>query len=426
MANFTLHDGQFVPRNLTALLNRSLKISPVVVLQGARQTGKSTLVQTLEVNDKPIRYVSLDEAPVLAAATRDPVSFVASVTSTLVIDEVQRVPDLFLAIKTEVDRNRQPGRFLLTGSANALMLPRIADSLAGRVQILTLRSFSQDEIALRQSSFIDALFDRANYGAMLEPFISYPLDRETLIEKIIRGGYPFSIQHADATDRQLLFNSYITTILQRDVRDLANIEGLVLVPQLLSLLATRSSALLNLSDLSRSIGIPYNTLRRYLSLLETIFFIWRLPAWSNNLGLRLSKSPKLIMSDTGLMAHVIGADQQRLINDPNLMGIFLETFVANELSKLLSWSKMIAQLYHFQTVTQQEVDIVLERQDGALIGIEVKASATVGGKDFKGLEALRQATGQKFSCGIVLYTGERVVPFDTNLLAVPIAALWGG
>ncbi|MBU6360970.1 MAG: AAA family ATPase, partial [Chloroflexi bacterium] len=162
MANFTLHDGQFVPRNLTALLNRSLKISPVVVLQGARQTGKSTLVQTLEVNDKPIRYVSLDEAPVLAAATRDPVSFVASVTSTLVIDEVQRVPDLFLAIKTEVDRNRQPGRFLLTGSANALMLPRIADSLAGRVQILTLRPFSQDEIALRQSSFIDALFDRAN------------------------------------------------------------------------------------------------------------------------------------------------------------------------------------------------------------------------------------------------------------------------
>ena len=257
-------------------------------MQGARQTGKSTLVQTLEVNDKPIRYVSLDEAPVLAAATRDPVSFVASVTSTLVIDEVQRVPDLFLAIKTEVDRNRQPGRFLLTGSANALMLPRIADSLAGRVQILTLRPFSQDEIALRQSSFIDALFDRANYGAMLEPFISYPLDRETLIEKIIRGGYPFSIQHTDATDRQLLFNSYITTILQRDVRDLANIEGLVLVPQLLSLLATRSSALLNLSDLSRSIGIPYNTLRRYLSLLETIFFIWRLPAWSNNLGLRLT------------------------------------------------------------------------------------------------------------------------------------------
>ncbi|MCW1969916.1 MAG: ATP-binding protein [Anaerolineae bacterium] len=424
MANFTTSSGKFIPRHLLGQLQRAMRLSPVVVLQGARQTGKSTLVQSLDFAGKTPRYVSLDEGSALAAAARDPVTFVSGGNSPLIIDEVQRVPDLFLAIKAEVDRNRQAGRFLLTGSANALMLPRIADSLAGRLQILTLHPFSQDELSFSPSQLIDALFEHPDCTKTIEPLSTYPSERTALIQKIIRGGYPMSVFHDDAVDRQMLFSAYITSLLQRDVRDLANVEGLVIFPQLLALLASRSSSLLNMSDLSRSIGIPHNTLRRYLGLLETTFLLWRLPPWASNLGLRLSKSPKLMMSDTGLMAHLIGADQQRLVNEPTLLGMFLETFVANELTKQLAWSRTIAHLYHFQTAAQQEVDLVLERPDGKLVGIEVKASATIGAKDFKGLDVLRKSTGDKFLRGAILYTGERVVPFESNLSAIPVSALW--
>jgi uncharacterized protein len=422
-----------IPRNILPSLQRAMSLSPVVLLQGARQTGKSTLVQTLtQINGQPTRYISLDEASLHAAAVSDPTSFVAAFNSSnpskssdkdakevAVLDEVQRAPELFQAIKVAVDKDRRPGRFLLTGSANALMLPRLSESLAGRIHLLTLRPFAQDELEWRTSTLVDRLFT-----GKIKVMSTLPLARKDLLNRALRGGYPFLAQVTQEADRHSLFNSYITSILQRDVRDMANIEGLTQMPRLLALIASRSSALLNVSDLARAIGIPHPTLNRYLALLEATFLVWRLPAWSNNLGSRLSKTPKLMISDTGLMASLLVLGQQRLLNDPNLTGIFFETFVANEFAKLASWSAAQPSLFHFQVPQRGEVDLVLEGPGGDVVGIEVKAAASVGPSDFKGLNLLAQVTGKRFVRGVVLYTGERIVPFGDNLLAVPMSALW--
>jgi hypothetical protein len=409
-----------IPRNILPSLQHAMSLSPVLLLQGARQTGKSTLVQSLtEINGQPTRYVSLDEATLHTAAVSDPTSFVSAAKDVAVFDEVQRAPELFPAIKVAVDQDRRPGRFLLTGSANILTLPRISESLAGRMHILTLRPLAQDELERRTSSLVDKLFT-----GEFDVLRTVPLAREDLVNRVVRGGYPFLTQVEQDSDRRSLFNSYITSILQRDVRDLSNIEGLTQMPRLLALIASRSSALLNGSDLARAIGMSHPTLNRYLALLEATFLVWRLPAWSNNLGSRVSKTPKLMMGDTGLMASLLALDQQRLLNEPNLTGIFFETFVANEFAKLVSWSQTQPSLFHFQVPQRAEVDLVLEGPGGDVVGIEVKAAASVGPGDFKGLNALAEMTGKRFVRGVVLYTGERIVPFGSNFLALPMSALW--
>lgn len=407
-----------IQRNITLNLLDALADTPVVLLNGARQTGKSTLVKAVISGKHPARYVTLDNVSTLSAVRHDAAGFLAGTVGPVVIDEIQRAPELFMAIKSDVDSNRRPGRFLLTGSANVLLLPNLSESLAGRMEILSLWPFSQGELAGIKDTFVDILFEKKLPGRSPKKE-----DRISLLDRIIAGGYPEAVSRISPARRRAWFDSYITTILQRDVRDIANIEGLTAMPRLLSLIAARTPTLLNFTELSRTLAIPQTTLKRYMMLLEATFLIQNLPAWSGHLGKRLVKAPKLIMCDTGLMAHLLGANRERIISG-GLIGPLLENFVIMELQKLITWSETRPKMFHFRTQTGQEVDIVLEDPAGRLIGIEVKASTTVSVQDFKGLKALAETTGSNFVRGIVLYTGDESIPFGANLHALPVNALW--
>ncbi len=371
------------------------------------------------LENRDARYLTLDEAGVLAAAEADPAGFLAGLEGPVILDEVQRSPGLFPAIKAEVDRDRRPGRYLLTGSANVLLLPRLSESLAGRMEIQTLWPLTQGEMEGAEEGFVDALF-----SADPLPIPEEPYGTPVLYERLLRGGYPEVVGRSSEARRRAWFGSYVTTILQRDVRDLSNIEGLTELPRLLSLLAARSASLANYAELSRSASMPQSTLKRYVSLLEATFLIKTLPAWSSNLGKRLVRSPKLLLCDTGLISSLQGLNAERLASDPVLVGPLLENFVAMEIQKQSTWSATQPRLFHFRTQTGQEVDIVLEDASGQVVGVEVKASATVGARDFRGLRALAEASGNRFRRGVVLYTGKTDVPFGESLHALPVSSLW--
>jgi len=405
-------------RNIETCIRDALLDTPVVLLNGARQTGKSTLVLKL-ASELSRRYVTLDDATVFSAAASDPQGFIRGLGQEVVIDEVQKVPSLFPAIKLEVDSDRRPGRFLLTGSANVLLLPRMSESLAGRLEIITLMPLSQGELNGREERFVESLFaPMLDTGSLIsEPQVNLP-------ELIVKGGFPEIHRRATHPRRQAWFSSYITTILQRDVRDLSNIEGITEMPRLMAILASRVGGLLNMSELSRSSGIPNSTLKRYMSLLETTFLFQPLPAWSANLGKRLIKSPRIQMVDSGLVCHLAGYDDRRLAEDTTFKGHVLECFTAAELQKQIAWSKLKVSAYHYRTATGQEVDVVLEDGRGRLVAVEIKAAAAAGRKDFKGIERFAETVGDRFLRGVVLYAGDNAVPFGERLHALPISSIW--
>lgn len=406
-----------IQRNIEDAIRLALSDTPVVLLNGARQTGKTTLAQAVAATTGA-QYLTLDDAATLALAAGDPAGFVRNLSGSVVLDEVQKAPDLFPAIKLAVDRNRQPGRFLLTGSANVMTLPRLSESLAGRMEVIPLYPLSAGELAGQREGFVPRLFDGTLAAAP-------PMGAaDDLPARLVRGGYPEAIQR-DAEDRRARwFASYVSTILQRDVRDLARVEALSALPNLLKVLAGRASGLLNLADVGRDAGLPHTTLTRYLALLETVFLVHRLPAWSPNLGKRLVKAPKLHLVDTGLACHLVGADSRRLSDDRALLGRLLETFVVGELRKALSWSDPQTTLYHYRTAVGSEVDVILERPDGSVAAIEVKASHTVAAADFTALRALHDSLGSLFRTGVILYSGDQLIPSGDKLWLVPLPFLW--
>ncbi len=405
-------------RHTTPALEAALADTPVVLVIGPRQAGKTTLCR-LVADRRGARLLSLDDAATLAAADADPAGFIAALDGPVVLDEIQKAPALLPAIKLAVDRRREPGRFLLTGSADVLALPRVSESLAGRMEVLTLWPLSQGELAGYREGFIDALFAAANpkFGATSEA-------RADLVHRALRGGFPEAVERRDPERRRAWFRSYVTTMLERDVRDLGRIEGLTDLPRLLNLLAARSASLLNIAELSRSIGLPQTTLTRYLALLERAFLVRRLPAWAGSRARRSVKTPRVWMPDTGLLGHLAGLTPTRLVEEPTAVGPLLETFVASELAKHLGWSRTRAELFHFRTHGGIEVDLVLEADDGRLAGVEVKSAATVGVGDLKGLKAFREVAGKRFHRGVVLYTGREALPFGSDLWALPVSALW--
>jgi len=405
-------------RNITTKLELSIEDTPVIFINGARQSGKSTLVKWLSQEKHPARYLTFDDNSTLAAATADPERFISGIDGSVIIDEIQRVPELFLAIKKSVDQNRQPGRFILTGSANVLLLPNLADSLAGRMEILTLWPFSETEILDTRANFVQNLF-QDNL-----PESTQKLERKQLISRVVTGGYPEALQRRNDSRREQWFNSYVTTILQRDIRDISNIESLTAMPRLLSLLAARSGSLLNYSELSRTSGISQSTLKRYMTLLQTTFLIKPLPAWSANLSKKLIKSPKIMLSDTGLSCYLTGSDQQKLTENPSAFGIVLENFVCMELCKQISWAEKNYQLFHFRSTTGDEVDFVIEDMSGNIAAIELKSRATIKPNDYKGIKMLANQTSNKFKKGIILYTGNEIIPIAKNITALPISTLW--
>ncbi len=413
-------------RNIEPLLLTALADTPVVLLNGARQVGKSTLAQRLIDTGWRARYVTLDDATVQAAARSDPQGFLSDFDGPVIIDEIQRASELYLPIKLSVDRNRKPGRFLLTGSANVMLTPALSNALAGRMEVLTLWPLSQGEISGYREDFVDRLLakDFSLPASSIGRAKKYAIKREDLAGLILRGGFPEVVKRPDAERRRAWFRSYITTILQRDVRDLSKVEGITEFPRLLALLATRVANLLNLADISRATTISHSTLKRYMTLLQATYLISLLPPWTSNLGARVVKTPKLMLGDTGLLTALVGVDEERLLENSALFGAALENFVVMETRKQISWSKTQPQMFHFRTHSGHEVDIVLEEASGKLAGIEVKSIASVNSDDFKGLRALQEIAGKNFRRGVVFYAGSEVVSFGKDLMAAPIPVLW--
>lgn len=395
----------------------ALSDSPVVLIHGARQTGKSTLVKSLAENDYPAKYITFDNSSILSSAVNNPHDFISGYQENLIIDEVQRAPEIFLAIKSSVDKNREPGKFILTGSANVLLLPKISESLAGRMEILRLFPLAQNEISESKTNLVEE-FSKNNFNP------NHRVTSGDFINKVLSGGFPEMLIRQDPKRLKAWFNSYITTILQRDVRDIVNIEKLSELPKLLSLFASRAGTLLNYAEFSRSSAIPQTTLKRYVSLFEAIFMIHILPAWSGNLSKRLIKTPKLYLNDTGLLSHLVGFEKERIISDALMWGKIFENFVFVEMLKQTSWSDFNLSLYHYRTASGQEIDFIIERNDGKLIAVEVKATSKVDAKDFNHIKSFADETGNKFLRGILFYTGNEIIPFAKNLFALPVNTLW--
>jgi len=403
----------------------ALSDTRVVVVHGARQTGKTTLTHQLAQLQTDRRYITLDDAPVLAATTQSPDTFIATLTGPVIIDEIQRAPGLMLAIKASVDRSNAPGRFLVTGSSNVLTLPKLADSLAGRMETILLRPCSQGEIEGMREAFIDRAFSHTGPTIRKPPATAASV---SLTGRLVRGGYPEAIARPDPERRVAWFASYIDSIINRDVRELANIAGLVAMPGILALLAARAGGLLNYSELSRSSGVATTTLKRYIALLEATFLVVNVLAWSTNLGKRWIKSPKTYLCDTGLLCALLGPDAPRLAANPSQRGHIVENFVALELLKQIDWSTARPRLFHARTTSGVEVDFVLEDSSGHVVGIEVKSSSSVATKDFSGLMHLKDEVGKRFVRGIVLYDAAEsiTVPlsFADKMIALPISTLW--
>jgi len=403
-------------RNIGPLLRDAAEDTPVLLVNGPRQSGKSTLVKTLFKETH--RYFTLDDPVIFSAIKNDPLSFLNQLDQPAILDEIQRVPELFVPLKKVVDENRRAGFFILTGSANVLTLPKLSESLAGRMQIDTLWSFSQGEILGIKETFIDRIF-KEEFNAFQKG-----IELEELAEVIVKGGYPEAIIRKNQERRDAWFNSYLLTLLERDIKDLSNIEGLTQIPNLLNVLASRTGSLLNVTEISRSLNIPATTLKRYLILLQMIFILTPIPAWSKNASTRFIKSPKIYLSDTGLLLNMLFCDKERLLSQRTLFGHVLENFVIMEILKQKTWCKTPFRPYHYRTVTGQEVDIVLEASNSKVVGIEVKLSQNITEHDFKGINFLEESARENFHRGFVMYLGARTTPFGQNKYAIPISSLW--
>jgi uncharacterized protein len=405
------------PRHAKPRLTEALADSPVVLIHGPRQCGKTTLARMV---GEPLgyAYINFDDDVARRAAEADPAGFVADLPERVILDEVQRAPEIFAALKTEVDRRRVAGRFLLTGSANVLLLPKLADSLAGRMEILRLHPLAQCELVQRPASFLNALFKGG-----FKTWQSDRLGRE-LAERITAGGYPAALARPAGRRRAAWYRDYLEALVQRDVRDLVRISSLNALPRLLALAAAQTARLLNVADLAAPFQLSRPTIRDYVTLLERVFLLEELPPWHSNRLSRLIKTPKLHLADSGLACALLGVDAAALAADRPLLGQLLETFVFQELRRQASWYDEPLSFFHYRDKDGAEVDIVMERGAQAVAGVEVKAAATVTAADFRGLRKLKDAAGQRFAGGVVLYDGETSASFGDGLHAVPLRALW--
>ncbi len=412
-----MSESVIYPRYLRSRIMEALADSPVVLIHGPRQCGKTTLARLIG-DEKGIAYFTFDDDVQRAAAQADPVGYMADLPERVVLDEVQRVPGLFTSLKTEVDARRVPGRFILTGSANVLLVPKLADSLAGRMEILRLHPLSQAELGGKESSFLSRLF----LGNFKAGSIAQRQGR-ALAERVVNGGYPAALARASQRRRAAWYRDYADTLIQRDIRDLARISALDALPRLLAMSAGQTASLVNVSELAAPFQISRQTIREYLTLLSRIFLLDELPPWHSNRMKRLIKTPKLHIGDTGLACALLGLNVDSLWEDRALFGRLLETFVYQELRRLASWQEEAIVFNHFRDKDQVEVDVVLE-SESRVAGVEVKAASTVTSSDFKGLRKLQEAAQKNFAAGVVLYDGEAMVGFGNNLYAVPISSLW--
>jgi hypothetical protein len=405
------------PRYAEARLLEALGDSPALLIHGPRQCGKTTLAR-LVGERLGYEYLSFDDDVARGSAQADPAGFVADLPERAILDEVQRVPALFASLKSAIDRRRVPGRFMLTGSANVLLVPRLADSLAGRMEILRLHPLAQSELARRPSRFLDTLFDGRFRTRSSERLAGQ------LAERIVAGGYPAALARQPGRRRAAWYRDYLDALVQRDVRDMARIASLDALPRLLALGAAQTARLLNVVDLAAPFQLSRPTIRDYVTLLERVFLLELLPPWHSNRLSRLVKTPKLHVGDTGLACALLGADAAALRTDRPLLGQLLETFVLLELRRQAGWHEQPHSFFHYRDRDGAEVDVVIERGAHQVAGVEVKAAATVTAADFRGLRKLKDAAGKRFAGGVVVYDGETSARFGEQLHAVPLRALW--
>jgi Predicted ATPase (AAA+ superfamily) len=366
--------------------------------------------------DFPARIFLLDDQVTREAAVADPTGFIAGFDGPVVLDEIQRAPDLLLAIKETVDRETRPGQFLLTGSANGLTNRKVKDALTGRMEIVTLWPLAQSEIRGSGANLVDSLL-----AGQPPQITDAPVGRDAFVGAVAAGGYP-EARARSGRRRDRWFREYVDTTLDRDLRDISDAFKLNEMPRLLRLLAAQAAGLLNYKAVADRLQLHPDTVKSYVQLLETVFLIYRLPAWRPGLGTREVHTPKVNIVDSGLLAHLLGVDEDRIRHDDQVTGKVLENFVAMEIVKLATWADTDVRAYHYRD-GRDEVDIVLETRSGDLIAIEVKASATLDTASRRGLTKLRDAAGKRFRAGAVLYTGRHTVPLGDRLWAAPVSSL---
>ena len=403
------------PRFAERRVHEALADTRVVFVSGPRQSGKTTLARQIAGDGIP--FFTLDDPTVLESASVDPVGFVRGLDRA-VIDEVHRAPGLILAIKAAVDADPRPGRFLLTGSANLMALPHLADSLAGRIGMIRLLPLAQAELRGSRSSFLEQVF------AGEAPETAVSVVGEDLVNIVLAGGYPEALARSGWRRRQSWHLDYVEAIIQRDVRDIARVEQLNAMPRLLRVLAEHSGQLVNYSGFGAVLGMNHVTTQRYVGVLENLFIVRSLQPWYTNTLKRLTKSPTLHFLDSGLLATLKDISLDRLNRERALFGPLLESFVSSELLKHAGWSDDRYGFSHFRDKERNEVDLVIEDRRGRVVGIETKASATVSKGDFSGLRRLAAACGDRFVLGLVLYDHDRTVPFGDRMIAAPVSTLW--
>ncbi|HZN20190.1 MAG TPA: ATP-binding protein [Micromonosporaceae bacterium] len=406
-----------IPRRAAVAVTEALTDTRVVLVNGARQAGKSTLVRAV-AGQRSAEWRDLDLPSDGRSALEDPVGFV-SFEDLMVIDEIQRVPELLLAIKATVDADPRPGRFLLTGSSRLLGLRDLPDTLPGRMETIELWPFSQGEIDGAPDAFIDAVFQLGS-AVRHESTVT----RADYADRVVRGGLPEAVARTDPRRRGRFHDSYVQSLIDREVRQLAKIERLPQLTTLIRLLAARSGMLVAAGSLETELQLSRPTVARYIQLLEEVFLVKRIPGWSRNLGTRATSAAKLIFVDSGIASRLLAADAHTLRRPGAPFGPLLEGFVLSELARQITWSQQLVELYHYRDHNKVEIDAVLENRQRQVVGIEVKAASTVRSDDFNGLRRLAEKLGDDFVLGVVLYTGSATLPFGPKLRAMPVSALW--
>lgn len=412
-----MESPSLLPRRIEPRIAEALLDTPVVLLAGPRQAGKTTLVRHIAAQ-QGLRYLTLDDGLTLLSAREDPVGMVRSLDRA-VIDEIQRAPQLLLAIKKSVDEDRRPGRFLLTGSANLMALPTVADSLAGRMETLSLLPLSQSEMALRQANWIDQAFA----GRILQA--STPAVGEALVERVLRGGYPEAVARPAGRRRTTWARQYIDALIERDVRDIAHIDKLDQLPRFLRALAHTAGQMCNYTQLGAQVGLDGKTALRYCGVFEQMYLLQRIDVWARNRLSRVVKTAKLQFLDAGLLASLLDLTAQEVAQDRTRFGSVLETFVFGELLKHSTTAQDDYRLMYYRDADKFEVDVVIENAAGQLVGVEVKAAATVKASDLRGLKKWAALAGPQFRLGVVLYDGTETLPLGDGLWAAPLSSLWG-
>ena len=404
------------PRYIESKLKTALKDTPVVLLHGPRQSGKTTLVKA--VGGKKYTYVTFDDEAELASALHDPKGYTENLPRFCILDEIQRVPELFPSLKLAVDKSRVSGRFLLTGSANILSIPRLSESLAGRMEVINLYPLSQTEIEDSKCRFLKQAFAGAVKGSFKHNL------GDQLFERVVAGGFPEPLGRLSSSRRRTWYTNYLNVLIKKDIVDFASIHYGQDIPLLLQRLANNTAGLMNILELNSGFSFDVKTTKSYVNMLTQLFLVNTIAPWFSNRNKRLIKTPKIHITDSGLLCALLKFGKAQLLKNRTTMGPILESFIYSELLKQASWHNQDLQFFHYRDKDQYEVDIVIENDEGELIGIEVKLASSANPADFKGLRRLMTQCPAQFKGGYLLYDGERVLPFGDRLKAVPISCLW--